>query len=320
MKEITNTDVFKPEIVDHDIIVPKKNYFNVYNNTIDEPFHKFYFYIGDAKLTNIYNENIYKFGLNNKNEKNKKLLEYMENLFSYIKSLFVNLYPEIIIELPWKEYDNYPNLINLFANDATIYIDANSKERPIDSINKEQTYSLLIELNYVQLITIESNNHLSHMLKFKLNLIVVQEKIIDHKTNLILSMSKFNSPVSRVEMYKTVEHSDPNIRTKHKVDLSPNKLPIMRLSLNPNELLSKKNALNKIGLKEMTKDVDVPDDKNIPEYMEKKNALKKVETDERTLLPILKKEYEDIQSNNSKSKTKHLTDLELEAELESKSK
>lgn len=318
MKEITNVDIFKPEMVDHDIIVLKKNYFNIYNNTIDEPFHKFYFYINDAKLTNIYNENIYRFGINSKNEKNKKLFEFMTNLFNHVKKLFVNLYPEIEIELPWKEYENYPHLINLFSSESSLYINAKGEELLMTNINKEQTYSLMIELHYIQLISVESNRKTSYMLKFKLNLVVVQEKILDYKSNLISSMNKITSYKPTKQEINTNSLTVETGTYKNKSEISSvNKTPVIRFSLDPNELLNKKNALNKISLKEKDKDKETEqNDKKIFEYTKQKSKLKKVETDEKSLIPILKKEHEDMLSNNSKSKIKEKTEEELEAELE----
>ena len=127
---ITITDSFNSDIIDNDIIVPNKSYFNIYNNSIEEPFHKFWFYVDNCKLTNIYNEhNIYRFAINNKNEKNKKLLDYLKKLFEHIQSLFSKIYNNITFEFPWKEYDKYPFLMNFFSSSNTLFIDSKQNNK-----------------------------------------------------------------------------------------------------------------------------------------------------------------------------------------------
>jgi hypothetical protein len=317
---ITYIDKFDSGIVDHDIIVPNKYYFNVYNNSLDEPFHKFWFFIENAKLTNIYNENsIFRFALNNKSEKNKILIDYLKKLFSHIKSLFEKMYPEIEVEIPWKENVNYPYLINFFANNSTICLDSEKNTKNIVEINKEQICSILFELTYIQIIKIVSGDNISHSLKFKFSLIMIQEKTFDIRACLLDNINQINNPKPNYgQGYHNPipnPNSNPNLNLNPppihnslmvgvlgelKSDLKPLKsiqtsshLPAQKLLLDPSILLNKKNALNKIEVKEK-ENKDSEEGKNIPEYLEQKNKLKKVETDERTLIPILKKEYEDL--------------------------
>jgi hypothetical protein len=296
---ITNTDTFKPDIVDHDIIVPNKLYFNIYNNSLDEPFHKFWFYIENAKLMNIYGENsIFRFALNNKNEKNKKIIDYLKKLFKYIQSLFIKTYPDITFEIPWKENDNYPYLMNLFVNTNTICMDSKQNSKNHVEITKDQSCSILFELTYIQLMKIVSGDNTSYSLKFKFSLIMVQEKIVDIKSSLLENINQINNPIQKPN-FELKQNYNPIVNVL--MDLShgdkskpvPIVTPVSRMSLNPNILLNKMMTLNKINKKD--KDIkDIEEDKNIPEYLEQKNKLKKVETEEKSLIPILKKEFEGI--------------------------
>ena len=80
---------------------------------------------------------------------------------------------------------------------------------------------------------------------------------------------------------------------------------------------------DKIDKQPKEKEIKPTDDsKNIPEYLEQKNKLKKVETDEKSLIPILKKEHEDnlqkykdndhSSENNDKLTPIQMAELKLE--------
>lgn len=305
---IAQIDKFNSDTIDHDIIVPNKTYFNIYNNSLDEPFHKFWFFIENAKLINIYDEHtVFRFALNNKSDKNKKLIEYLKNLFNHIKKLFLKIYPEIVVNIPWKEYENYPYLINFGASNNTICIDPSQNSKNIKEINKDQTYSILFELTYIQVSTIISEGKTNYSLKFKFNLIMIQEKLLDMKTSLLENINQINNPKPQTNYVAMQQHSnaltsvlgeltETGIKSLKNVSSVPTKQPMMRFALNANDLLNKKNALNKIGAREI-KEID--DEKNIPQYLEQKNKLKKVETDERSLITILKREFDEIASHNN---------------------
>jgi hypothetical protein len=302
---ISITDTFKSEIVDHDIIVSNKSYFNIYNNSLDEPFHKFWFYIENAKLINLYNENsIFRFALNNKNEKNKKMIEYLKKLFEYLQTLFQRSYPNISVDIPWKEYENYPYLMNFFINNNTFYLDSKQNSKDIKEITKDQNCSVLFELTYIQVMKIITDDKTSYSLKFKFSLIMVQEKTVDIKTSLLENINQLNNQKPKINYVPAtipiLNSAFDNTHEKKSNNIMSTP-PAIRLSLNPNVLLNKLNTLNKIDKKE--KDIKhIEDDKNIHEYMEQKNKLKKVDTDERTIMPILKKEFEEI-SNLNKQET-----------------
>jgi hypothetical protein len=311
---ITLTEIFKPEIVDYDSIVPNKMFFNVYNNSLDEPFHKFWFYIENAKLINNFDDNILRFALNHKNEKIKKIITYLKNLFDYIQSLFKKMYEDITIEIPWKEYDNYPYLMNFSIHKNTICMDTKQENKNITEITKEQNCSILFELTYIQIIKIMVNNKPNYSLKFKFNLIMVQEKTVDIRTSLLENINQITNPKIKTTHYTMASIPNNSPTETHKP--IPSTPPAVRMSLDPNILLSKMKSLNKVDkVEKKEKDCkEQEDDKNIPEYLEKKNKLKKVEIEEKSLLPILKKEHEDM-INLQKQEIKNIINNEI-AELD----
>ena len=82
LNKITNVEKFNANIIDHDPIVETKKFFNIYNNSIDEPFHKFWFHIENAKFINAYNDPVttIRFAFNNKNDQIKKQITYWSEL------------------------------------------------------------------------------------------------------------------------------------------------------------------------------------------------------------------------------------------------
>jgi len=316
---ITVTDNFNSEIIDNDIIVPNKTYFNIYNNSIEEPFHKFWFYVDNAKLTNIYKEhNVYRFAINNKNEKNKKLLDYLKKLFEYIKTLFNKIYTNISVEIPWKEYENYPYLMNYFSNESTIYVDSKNENTNLNEIQKDQSYSILFELTYIQLIKIISGEDVNYSIKFKFNLILIQKKELDIKAILLNNINEINAPKQKISYSQNVipiQNIVPEI-VKTEKSLSKIQAPISRPLINPLELMSKIKNLNRVEKNEKieTEKNNEPE-KDITQYIEQKNKLKKVETEEKTLMPILKKEYEDLITHNSVLKSQELDDFNNNSSL-----
>lgn len=321
---ITATDNFNSEIIDNDIIVTNKTYFNIYNNSIEEPFHKFWFHVDNAKLTNIYKEhNIYRFAINNKNEKNKKLLDYLKKLFEYIKTLFNKIYKNISVEIPWKEYENYPYLMNFFSNESTIYVNPKDENKNLNEIQKDQSYSILFELTYIQLIKIISGQDVNYSIKFKFNLILIQEKELDKKAILLNNINQINSPKPKIsygQIVNPIQNIVPEI-VKTENSVSKTQAPVSRPLINPLELMSKIKNLNRVEKNEkIEKEKDNEPEKDITQYIEQKNKLKKVDTEEKSIIPILKKEYEDSISQNSVLKSQELDELDKLDNLEKNTK
>ena len=80
-KYITNINNFNINIIDHEKFNINKDIYNLYNNTIEDPLHKFWFIIDSAKyINNYYDYNILKFVINDKNIKIKKTLDFIKNV------------------------------------------------------------------------------------------------------------------------------------------------------------------------------------------------------------------------------------------------
>ena len=307
---IAVTDNFNSIHIDHDIIVPDKVYFNIYNNSLDEPFHKFWFYVENAKFINSYSDNnVFRFAFNNKNEKIKKVFTYIKNIFEHMKSLFQKIYPDIVIDMPWKEYENYPYFLNFFLSENCLVLDKENNNKKITELNKEQNCSILFELTYIQLVKTKLDNFTNYSLKFKFSLIMIQEKNIDIKNSLLESINNLNNKnninnqnnVNNVNAINNNLNFTVNASSNLQLDKSKNTQsnymsPMRMLALDPSVLLNKKNTLNKIN--KDNKETQSDESKDVPEYLEQKNKLKKVETDEKSLIPILKKEFEESNNNN----------------------
>ena len=240
-------------------------------------------------------------------------MDYLKNLFEYIKTLFNKIYTNISVEIPWKEYENYPYLMNFFSNETTIYVNPKDENKNLNEIQKDQSYSILFELTYIQLIKIISGEDLSYSIKFKFNLILIQEKELDKKAILLNNINQINSPKQKISYNKIVNPIQniipENIKTEKNISNIP--VPITRPLINPLELMSKIKNLNRVDKNEKNekdKEKDNESEKDITQYIEQKNKLKKVETEEKSLIPILKKEYEDSISQNNVIKSLELDD------------
>jgi len=224
----------------------------------------------------------------------------------------------INIEIPWKEYDNYPFLMNFFSNNNTICIDSKQNTKNIIEINKDNSCSILFELNYIQIIKIISGDNINHSLKFKFSLLLIQEKFIDIKTCLLENINQFNNNISKpkfnIPMVNNITQEIPLTLEKKIINS-----PVIRLTLDPNELLNKKKSLNKIEKIDKNdknkEDTENNNDKNISEYLELKSKLKKVETDEKTMIPILKKEFEDYKNKELEKQLENEFEKELDNDI-----
>ena len=181
---ITKTDKFNEKIIDHDI-AEKKVFYNLYNNSIVEPLHKFWFYIENAKVINKYSSErgeSFRFALNNKTDNVIKFTEYIKNIIEYVKNIISS--STINIEYPWKEYVHYPTLISLMSNQDTKYLNNVGEIIDVKGVEKDKTYSLMIELTYMQLVKIvqEDISCTTDNLKCRLTLLVMQENKFDKIT------------------------------------------------------------------------------------------------------------------------------------------
>jgi hypothetical protein len=300
---ITITDSFNTDIIDNDPIISSKIFFNIYNNSIEEPFHKFWFNIENAKLINIYTENnIYRFAINNKIEKNKKVMDYLKNTFDYIQKLFIKVFPDITIEYPWKENENYPYLINFFSTNNTIFIDSKENDKNIANITKDNNYSIFFELTYIQVVKITLNNQTNNSLRVKLSLIMIQEKDFNIKNILLYknvksisqtpSLNCLNS-LNSLNSFNSLKDTNHIQNKVENINIKNLQTPAKIFNLSSELLLNKMKSLNKINPNPNENDIDKEHkDNENSKYLEQKNKLKKVETDEKSFVQLLKKEHE----------------------------
>jgi len=339
LQRLTKIDNFNENIIDHDTIVENKKYFNIYNNSIDEPLHKFWFLIENTKFINIYdqtntNSNLsnntnqtIRFALNSKNEKTKKLLNYIQNLANHIQKLFDKTFKEIIIDYPWKNMENYPCMMNFTINENTIYTNESNKPKQFNEFNKDAIYSLLFDISYIQISSLIIDNITQYSLKFKLSLIMIQEKTIDLKlfslnqtditntntnsntntntnTNTNILGISSRPPQNLInDSYTNMSNipNIPNISNIQNKNYELVKAPM--LQIDASQLLARKSTLNKITFS----DNKVISTNQVDEIIDIKNQLKRVETDERSLMSHLKKEHDDskiLESINTNSKIK----------------
>lgn len=325
LNHITNINNFNISDIDYDHIVINKTYFNIYNNRVDEPLHKFWFLVDNVRFINSYfNNGIMRFALNNKNEKNIKIINYIKKLLNHLQSLFSKIYQNITIDFPWKEYENYPYLLNVSLSKDSIFIDANKNKKDFATIDKDISYLFLFEISYIQIKKIINDHNISYSLKIKLSLLMLEEKIFDLKNYSLNLMINNKSNLSIGYTNDIKEYTiDPNNKIINKSNNNNNnKRPIF--NLNPKELLNAKNTLKKTLVIDNKK---ILDDKNCnDEILETKNLLKKVNTYEKTFINVLKNEHLNKLDNEldnelsnlfiNNNKNKLLLDTDNESELE----
>jgi len=312
---ITNTNNYDKNQLDHEIINNNKSFYSIYNNKISKPFHNFWFILSNSKFKCGYNENkILRFGLNNKEINVKKFLTFFKNLSDHLIKIFSTIYPNISVEFPWKDYENYPCIINIFTSDNTIIQDDEKKIINLIELSQSKTYSILFEIKNIKIA--------ENILKFNLNMLLIQqEPDLDLKKFLLFSLNNINSN----------NLSDEIIENKPKLQL-----PVEQLSISKNNDVNIKKSnisnnnfknkgffdLNEIleiksNLKKVIPEHIIPED-NLLElensFIDQKKKLKKTITEEKSLLNSLKQFKK--KKIKKKSYKKDINDIELEKELE----
>jgi len=173
----TDNTIFEDSILDHEKFINNKEIYDIYNNAVDEPLHKFWFKLDTTKFLNCYYEyNILTFVINDKNSKIKKTIDYINKIADNIKQKYIthlNLtetdYDNIDIELPIKQYDNYPSIVKFYNKKKSLYNENNQKEE-ITNLSSGIKYLLLFEINYFKII--KSNKNFT--IKFFFNILKIQ--------------------------------------------------------------------------------------------------------------------------------------------------
>jgi hypothetical protein len=315
----TENSLFNDSIIDHEKFMINKEIYYIYNNKIDEPLHKFWFVLDLSKFLNGYYEyNILTFVINDKNNKIKKTIDYIQKLTETIKQKYISYlvanninYDNIDIELPIKQYDNYPSIIKLYNKKKSIYNENNQKEE-IVNLTSGKKYLLLFEINYFKIIKLEKN----FIIKFFFNVLKIQTQKLFNVDDYSLEKKIITPPLPPPPPFinsinKNMIHYDlKNINDKIINDKTNDKI---RIIISEEELLSKRNELKSVK-HELIK-IDKKSDENeiinnfTKDLILQKNLLKEVKKKKLKKTKKMKKSSIDLDIELEK---------ELERELESK--
>ncbi len=347
---ITDINNFNEKQVDNDAINENKTYFSIYNNKINQPFHKFWFTLSNCKYFTNYNDYAtIRFALNNKSNNVQKFIEFMKKLSEYLKKLFEKTFDSVNIDLPWKEFNNYPFLLTFYTNSEIIFVDSNQNNLEFDKLDNSLSYSILFEVKNLKIIKTQLDSETMYNLKFNLSILMIQQepqldlksyllnkissKLFDPHPDISSQNSSFNSKpslpflsqLSSVNLKSDLEARNESSHLQSKSNFGgPKRL------INLNELLEVKSKLIKVNIEQDKNSTNSDDNKsgksnaNLENaLLEQKNQLKKVKTKEKTLLKQLKskKKYKNIESEEIDEVKNLITkdnnfNLELELELE----
>ncbi len=325
-KYLTNiNNNFDKNIIDHENFNINKDIYNLYNNTIEEPLHKFWFILDSAKyINNYYDYNILKFVINDKNTKIKKTLDFIKNISENIKNKYINFLTEnnieidnlnnITVELPFKQNENYPCILNLNNKELSMFTNDNNKD-DIKNIKQNVNYFILFEINYFKIIKIIKNEKKFYNLKFIFNIIKIQIQkpinINDLSLNLILNnkneqniipappIIQLKNKDTSLELMKEIKNFKFNNNNDNTINNNINNK--LMLLISEEEIQKKKECLKPITLN--TKDKETINFDINKALIEQKTQLKKVE--------ILN---EDLEVSKKKKKKRNKKNLEISNE------
>jgi hypothetical protein len=304
---LTDIDIFDVKNIDIEKIKKDKTIYNLYNNSIKEPLHNFWFFVDNCKFLKYYenNNNAYSlvFMFNNKYEKHNKLLLYIKQIIEYIKIICSSEYNNIEFVLPWTHNDNFPVSIYFQYNKESLFLDHEKNDLDLKTFefNNNNNFTLLFEIKY---FTIKDNK-----IKIVLFAKLVQlEKQFDLKKSLICLSNpikkSIENNISIIEVYKPI----------NKIMKDDNFTPKPNVKISPDMLLASLNKLNKLSNKKENNE----ENKIIStetQYMEEKNQLKKTITNQdKDPYILMKNNYleekginsEDMSSTETKIKKKKI--------------
>ncbi len=349
---ITDINNFNEKQVDNDVINENKTYFSIYNNKINQPFHKFWFTLSNCKYFTNYNDySTIRFALNNKSNSVQKFIDFIKKLSEYLKKLFEKTFDSVTVDLPWKEFNNYPFLLSFYTNNEIIFVDSNKNNLEFDKLDNTFSYSILFEVKNLKIIKTQLDSEIMYTLKYNLSILMIQqEPQLDLKSYLLNKItskhsdsnpdnlsqnSSFNSKpslpflsqLSSVNLKSDLEARNESNSQSKSISGAPKGLIDLK------ELLEVKSKLIKVNV-EQDKNVTNSDDNKSGKsntnlenaLVEQKNQLKKVKTKEKTLFKQLKSKKKKSKNKESDEKNEVMEintldnnlelDLELERELE----
>lgn len=285
---LTKVNKFDNKVIDFETIKKDKTIFNIYNNSIKEPFHNFWFLLNSCKFIKLYeNERsmAIKIALNDKNDKHNKTLEYIQETMKFIHSECIKIYPKITYETPWKKDDNYPIILTLYCKEL-LFLDENNEELSMERLqfNNSVSYTILFEISF---FIIKDNK-----IKFYLTQKIIQ---IEKKLNLKHGIIHIReTPISVPRTFEDTPRIAPVERETPK-----NNQPV-GLFLNTDMILQKRNQLKSIS-KELKELKDTKEEvKTMGEtFLEQKKLLKSINP------PMIEEEEEKPIKKKKSKKSKH---------------
>jgi hypothetical protein len=308
----TENAIFIDSILDHEKFMNNKEIYDIYNNRVDEPLHKFWFILDTTKFLNSYYEyNILTFVINDKNNKIKKTIAYIQKIAETIKQKYILylitnniIYDNVDIEIPIKQYDNYPSIIKLYNKKKSIY-DENNKKEEITNLSSGNKYLLLFEINYFKIIKSDKN----FTIKFFFNILKIQTQKLFNVEDYSLNKNIITippPPPPPPPITTSFSSANYNIINNKLINDKINNDKI-RIIISEEELLSKRNELKSIKheINKIYKKSD--EDESIENFTKdliaQKNLLKEVKKKKIKKNKKIKKSNIDLES-------------ELERELE----
>jgi hypothetical protein len=283
---LTNVNSFDNKNIDIENITIEKTIYSIYNNSISEPFHNFWFLVDNCKFFKSYinKNNSYSlvFVLNNKYEKHKKVLIYIKQLLEHIKLSCEKKYEIINYNLPWTENENYPISIYFQYNTDSLFINYENNNMDINTLelNNNNNFTLLFEIKYF----IINNNKIKLILVAKL---IRLEKQFDLKKSLITLSSPIKNKIIEDNEKSIFDNNikesevenEEGIVIKPIVKTNSNNIMGTGIHINPNMLMGALNKMKKKSLTQKNKIDDDEENKNnnstTEYYLEEKNLLKK---------------------------------------------
>jgi hypothetical protein len=346
---LTNYNKFDEKQVDYENINKEKFYYNIYNNKINQPLHKFWFSLKKVKFSNQYNNyKTIKMLINNKSNDSIKLISFIKNLSNFMINKMSNTFPNITLDLPWKEYDNYPFLFNFYTNSKSLVVNENKDIIDFTLLNFNDSYTVLFEISSLKVIKINldyTGNDCNYTLKINLGILMIQKESKKDLKNFLLDVINNDNQEDIYIEPKEINHfpkktlpflsdisssilkkrdndtnNDTNgeqaIKNTNSINKTNNKLFI-----DNNLLLKAMSSLKKVNINVKDKkedDKDTDDDKSEINdmYISQKNSLKKVKTREKSLLNTIKRKKNKKMNREMNREKDNELDKELEKELE----
>jgi hypothetical protein len=267
---LTNYNIFNEKDIECEMTeVYKKNkkYINLYNAALPEALHKFWFLLTKTKIIKVSIEDIYTtiyFVLNDNNMEHRKIMDYMNNIMKYTKSIIGD---ECTYTVPYfkKPLSKFSIIPITYLKDS-IFVDNDDNVIHLSNdIDSNILYNVVFEIKYGYVVQHENT------LNLNLSIIKLQKK---NKYNvgsidIVTSKPKYTKEHIHENIQKHVikKHSDVKVNETRpgliiNDDILSSKITQLRKTINTNNVDKNKSTVNS----ELEKS-----------FLEQKKLLKKAE-------------------------------------------